>query len=145
MINKELKRLNRRELVDIIYQMKKNEEQMKEQIATLESQLQDKKINISVAGSIAEATVDLTKIFTTAQVTADLYLHQISTMKEDTEKECAKMIEDAKNKVEEILTEGKRQYEELVGKDKDRDKWQQLFDEIKELGEPKTEEKTENE
>ena len=96
MISKELKKLSRRELVDIIYQLKKNEEQLQEKIATLEEELQDKRIKLSVAGSIAEATVDITNIFHTAQRTADLYLHEIACMKADTERECAKMLEKAR-------------------------------------------------
>ena len=55
MISKELKKLSRRELVDIIYQLKKNEQQMQEKIAALEEALQEKRIRVSVAGSIAEA------------------------------------------------------------------------------------------
>ena len=103
MISKELKRLSRRELVDIIYQLKKNEEQLQAQIATLEEALQDKRIKLSVAGSIAEAAMDVTNVFATAQRTADLYLHEISCMKADTERECAKMIEEARKQAELIL------------------------------------------
>lgn len=103
MISKELKKLRRRELVDIIYQMKKNEDQLREQIATLEAALQDKRIKLSVAGSIAEAAMDVTNVFATAQRTADLYLHEISCMKADAERECAKIIEEAHKKAELIL------------------------------------------
>ena len=35
MVSNELRKLNRRELIDIIYQMKKNEQQMQEQITAL--------------------------------------------------------------------------------------------------------------
>ena len=38
MISKELKKLRRRELVDIIYQLKKREDQLREQVATLDEQ-----------------------------------------------------------------------------------------------------------
>ena len=41
MISKELKRLSRRELVDIIYQLKKNEQEMQERIQSLEKDLQE--------------------------------------------------------------------------------------------------------
>ena len=105
MIGKELKRLNRRELVDIIYQLKKNEQENREKIEALEEELQDKRIRISVAGSIAEAATDITHIFATAQRTADLYLHEIASMKEDTEKECAKMLEEARKQAKMILEE----------------------------------------
>ena len=47
MINKELKRLSRRELVDIIYQLKKNEQEMQEEIESLKNELEDKRIRIS--------------------------------------------------------------------------------------------------
>ena len=105
MIGKELKRLSRRELVDIIYQLKKNEQEKQEELAALEEALQERRIRISVAGSIAEAATDITQIFFTAQKTADLYLREIEAMKEETEKECAKMLEDARKQAEMILAE----------------------------------------
>ena len=105
MISKELKRLSRRELVDIIYQLKKNEQEKQDKIATLEDALQEKRIRVSVAGSIAEAATDITRIFSTAQRTADLYLNEIAAMKEETEKECAKMLENARKQAEMILAE----------------------------------------
>lgn len=103
MIGKELKKMSRRELVDIIYQLKKNETQMQEKIAELEEALQDKRIKLSVAGSIAEAAMDMTNVFATAQRAADLYLHEISCMKADAERECAKIIEEAQEKARSIL------------------------------------------
>lgn len=110
MVGKELKKLSRRELVDIIYQMKKNEQQMQEEIAALQELLQDKRIRVSVAGSIAEAAADITQIFSTAQMTADLYLHEIACMKADTQRECAKMLEDARKQVQDILEDGAERY-----------------------------------
>ena len=108
-ISKELKKLSRRELVDIIYQLKKNEQEKQEQIAALEEELQDKRIRISVAGSIAEAAIDITQIFSSAQRTADLYLHEISAMKADAELECAKMLEEARKQAEMILAEARNE------------------------------------
>lgn len=105
MIGKELKRLSRRELVDIIYQLKKNEQENREKIEALEEELQNQRIRVSVAGSIAEAATDITRIFSTAQRTADLYLNEIASMKAETEKECVKMLEDAKKQAEMILVE----------------------------------------
>ena len=82
--SKELKKLSRRELVDIIYQLKKNEQKNQEKIAALEESLREKRIRVSVAGSIAEAAADITQIFAAAQETADLYLGEIAAMKEET-------------------------------------------------------------
>lgn len=141
MISKELKKLNRRELVDVIYQLKKNEEQLREQIASLEEQLQDRRIKLSVAGSIAEVATDITGIFSVAQSTADLYLREIASMKEDAQIECEKMIEEAKKKVESIMDDGKGQYDALAARYRaDHKKWQQLRAEMETLQEQESDE-----
>ena len=127
MISKELKRLSRRELVDIIYQLKKNEEEMQEEIESLKNELQDKRIRISTAGSIADAAISVTNLFSTAQMTADLYLREISYMKENTEKECEKKIEDAEKKVKKILADGEKKFDTLQAVYKSEyAKWQRL-------------------
>ena len=77
MISKELKRLSRRELVDIIYQLKKNEQDMQEEIESLKTELEDKRIRISTAGSIADAAMSVTNVFSTAQMTPLLILTSI--------------------------------------------------------------------
>ena len=114
LISRELKKLSRRELVDIIYQLKKNEQQMQEKITALEEALQEKRVRISVAGSIAEAAADITNLFSTAQLTADLYLHEITCMKADTERACAKMIEDARARAEQIIAGAESQANDLL-------------------------------
>lgn len=134
MVSKELKKLSRRELVDIIYQLKKNEQEQQSQITKLEDALREKRIRISVAGSIAEAAVDITNVFSVAQTTADLYLHEITCMKKDTEEKCAKMIEDASKKAEKILAESKKKCDDLDARyQRDYQKWQQLLAQIQTL------------
>lgn len=138
MIGKEIKKLSRKELVDIIYQLKKNEQEKQEEIAALEAALQEKRIRVSMAGSIAEAAVDITQIFSTAQRTADLYLHEIAAMKEDTEKQCAAMIEEARKQVEAILSDGEKQVSEMNARYIAADKqYQQLMEDIRQLEEQK--------
>ena len=127
MISKEIKRLSRRELVDILYQLKKNEQEMQAEIELLKNELQDKRIRISNAGSIADAAVAVTNMFSTAQMTADLYLREIACMKEEAEKECAKKLADAESKVKEILSEGDKKLDALkAAYESEYAKWQQL-------------------
>jgi chromosome condensin MukBEF complex kleisin-like MukF subunit len=139
MIGKELKKLSRRELVDIIYQMKKNEEQMQEEITSLQEALQDKRIRLSMAGSIADAAASVTNVFNAAQMTADLYLNEISCMKEETRQECNKMLEEAHATVEKIFDEGKKRFAELSDRYRaEYEKLQMLREEIQLLEERKT-------
>ena len=138
MNSKELKRLNRRELVDIIYQLKKNEQEMQEVIAALEKEVQDKRIRISAAGSIADAAMSVTNVFSSAQQTADIYLYEISKMKEDTERECAIKLKEAEDKVKEIIADGEKKYTNLKAYyKKDYKKWKRLQEEIAALEEKK--------
>ena len=123
MLSKELKKLSRRELVDVIYQLKKNEEQLLEEVEVLKQQLEDKRIGLSVAGSIAEAAVGMTNIFSTAQMTADLYLNEISRLKSETEKFCTKRVLEAENQIATLNEHYKTEYQ----------KFKKLQQEIKEL------------
>ena len=113
MLSNELKRLGRRELVDIIYQMKKNEQQLQEENAALQEKLQDRRLRVSMAGSIAEAATDITEIFSAAQITANLYLHEISCMKADTAKECEQLLAQAREQHRAILEESEERLARL--------------------------------
>ena len=136
MLSKELKKLGRRELVDIIYQLKKNEEELRAELSSLKNELNEKRIKLSQTGSVAEAAASITNVFSAAQQTADLYLNEITQIKKETEAECAAMVDAAKKKVETILLEGQKQYNALNERYKaDYQKWQQLKSEIQKLKE----------
>lgn len=134
MIGKELKKLSRRELVDIIYQMKKNEQQMQEEIAALQEALREKRIRLSMAGSIAEAAADITQLFSTAQRTADLYLREVACLKEETEHECEKLLEDARKRVNDMMADGQKRLSDLNAcYQSEYEKLQRLREKIREL------------
>jgi hypothetical protein len=113
MINKELKKLSRKELVEVIYQLKKNEEKLQARIEEAEQELKDKRMRLAEAGSIADAAMGVTDVFSHAQAAADLYLQEVSCMKATTQQECDAMIENAKEVVDSILAEGKERYAAL--------------------------------
>lgn len=102
MSNKDLRRLSRRELVDIIYQMKKDILKLQEQNTILQAELENKRVRISEAGSIAEAAVSITNVCTEVQKAADLYLQEIVSMKANTEEECKRIIEEANTQAQTI-------------------------------------------
>lgn len=134
MINKELKHLSRKELVDIIYQLKKNEEELEAVIESQKKELQEKKIRLSMAGSIADAAMSVTNVFSTAQMTADLYLQEIAFMKEETEKECERKTQETEERVKAVLTDGEKKLSALkTSYKKEQIKLQQIRNEIKEL------------
>lgn len=124
MVSKELKKLSRRELVDIIYQLKKNEQLLQDEIASLREALQDRRI-------IAEAAISITNVFSSAQAAADIYLQEVSCMKQDAEIECTKMINEAKQRTAEIIAEGEKQRAILSDLyQRDLKKWYKLHQEV---------------
>ena len=141
MISKELKKMSRRELMDIIYQMKKNEQQMQEEITSLQNALQDRRIRLSSAGSVAEAAASITDVLSAAQRTADLYLHEISCMKEETEKACAAKIEEANRTAAKIMADVEKHCGEWkLRYQAEYEKWQQLYESVKAFEGPQTQE-----
>jgi hypothetical protein len=50
---------------------------LREQLAEAKAKLEDRRITIEKAGSLAEASLQLTKIFEEAQKAADLYLDNV--------------------------------------------------------------------
>ncbi len=83
MADRDLRRLSRRELIEIIYALKEREESLTRENEDLRSALSDRKIAISKAGSIAEAALALNDIFAQAQAAADVYLASVRAAAED--------------------------------------------------------------
>jgi cell division septum initiation protein DivIVA len=131
MVSNELKKLSRRELVDIIYQLKKNEQLLQDEIASLQEALEDRRIHLSTAGSIAEAAISITNVLSSTQAAADLYLQEVTYMKQDAEIECAKMIDEAKQQAAEIIAESEKQRTDLNKLYQyELEKWYKLHQEV---------------
>ena len=67
MVKKELKRLRRTELLEILLEQGKENEQLKKKIKELENELSDRKILINETGSIAEAALAMNGMFEAAE------------------------------------------------------------------------------
>lgn len=74
MADRELKKLSRAELIDIIYALKEREDDLSAQVAALEEKLAQREIQISRPGSIAEAALAINRVFEQAQAAAEDYL-----------------------------------------------------------------------
>lgn len=73
--NKDLKKLKRAELLEIMLEQGRQIDSLKEEIDKLQKELENKTIQIEESGSLAEASLRVTKIFTEAQKAVDVYLY----------------------------------------------------------------------
>ncbi|MCD0040275.1 hypothetical protein HK298_10540 [Streptococcus agalactiae] len=76
----DLNKLKRKELLEIMLEQQLLIEKQEKEIQQLKEALDDKKIKISKAGSIAEASLMLSGIFETAQLAADTYLENVKNL-----------------------------------------------------------------
>ena len=82
MTEKELRRLSRMDLLEMLLEQSKEVEQLRAELETVKKQLEDRRIMEQEAGSIAEAALRLNKVFEAAQQAADQYLENIRTQAE---------------------------------------------------------------
>ncbi len=77
MTDKELKRLSRAELLQLLLDKTREAERLKAELEETKIQLESREILLQDTGSIAEAALKLSGVFETAQQAADLYLENI--------------------------------------------------------------------
>lgn len=82
MTEKELKKLSRADLLELLLQERRENEQLHTEINRLKEKLADRTIKIQNAGSIAVASLQLSGIFNAAQEAADRYLESIRSLSE---------------------------------------------------------------
>ena len=97
MADRELRRMHRAELIEIIYALKQSEDQLKAQNAALTAQLQDRQLRLESAGSIAQAALELNNVFAAAQAAADDYLHSVQASLADTNATAANTLSQARS------------------------------------------------
>lgn len=80
MAERELRRMSRTELIEIIYALKQHEEELERENEALQIKLADRTMRLEHAGSIAEAALSLNRVFEAAQAAADTYLESVKAM-----------------------------------------------------------------
>ncbi len=114
MADKELRHMSRMELIEIIYAVQQEEQSLRRENEELKSQLEDRKIRIEEAGSIAEASLDLNHIFEDAQEAAEQYLSSVQeSAHEDAAAASEETVAQAREEAQRILTEAQEKAEQI--------------------------------
>lgn len=77
MTEKQLKKLSRRELLEMLVVQTRKVEQLEKQLEETNRKLNDKMITIENCGSLADAVMQLNGVFEAAQKAAEQYLENI--------------------------------------------------------------------
>ena len=109
MTDKEFKRLNRAQLIDIIYQFQLQVGELSEEKKELERELADKRLRLSNAGNIADAALEINDCFRTAQNAAEQYLNEIKALYDEIEVERQRILAEAHAEAAVIIANAKKQ------------------------------------
>lgn len=85
MNERELKKLSRADLLELLIEQVKENERLTVRLAEKEAQLQERRITLEKAGSIAEAALALNGVFAAAQAAADQYLESLAARSREPE------------------------------------------------------------
>ena len=106
MTEKELKKLNRYQLLELLIMQTTRADQLQKQLEEVQDKLNAREIDLASAGSIADASVRISGLLEAAQEAADMYLEasnkRIAKMEKIARRRADKIIEDARREAEAI-------------------------------------------
>lgn len=84
MTDRELKRLSRAELLELLLEQVEENEALRAEVIELKAQLADRTIRIEQAGSIADAALRLNGVFEAAEAAAKQYVDSLKELEKST-------------------------------------------------------------
>lgn len=140
MTDKELRRLSRADLLELLLEQSREVERLKAELAEATGQLESRRLEVTRAGSIAEAALQLNGVFTAAQQAADQYVENVKRQFEtvmrqfeaaqqkteemesrcreletETRAKCLRMVQQAREQADACLRDARRQAERTRG------------------------------
>lgn len=107
MVPKGLKRLNRRELLEMLLDLSKENDSLRKENLALRQKLESKTIAIDQCGSLAEAALQLNGIFEAAQAACEQYTYNIHARNEELEEHIRQMEQQTREKCEAMLLQAR--------------------------------------
>ena len=104
----DLKSLTRTELLELLFAQSRKIDELNEKLERAEEALNRRNIEIEKAGSIAEASLRLNKVFLATQKACDQYMENIRIEGEKRRKQCKDMEDATLEKCRKLLMETKR-------------------------------------
>ena len=125
MTDKQLQKLTRGELLQMLIAQTEKNDILTEQLEEARRQLKNRKIICENAGSLAEASLQVSGIFESAQEAIKNYYENIERMSAECDREKARIISKAEKEAEDIMKEAEK-YSSDVRKEAD-DYWNYVY------------------
>ena len=113
MTKKELRKLSRAELLEMLIHQSADLQDCREKLAAAEEALQNREIAIDKAGSIAEASLSLNGVFEAAQLACRQYTENVRLLSERQDAICAKMEAEGRARADALLFKAQQESAEI--------------------------------
>ena len=80
MAERDLKKLNRADLLEMLVEVTRENELLQQRIEALENRLSSREIDLATSGSIAEAALRINGVFAAAEAAAQQYLENVKRL-----------------------------------------------------------------
>lgn len=118
MTAKELKKLSRKDLLEILLEQSKQMMALEQQLAQAREELESRKIQLNESGSIAEAALKLNGVFEAAQAASQQYVDNIKSLSERQEQVCQQREQECTRHIEQRMKEAEQTREQMLLKTK---------------------------
>lgn len=122
MTQKELKRLSRGDLLEMMLSLSKENEHLRKELHNARQQLEDRRLTVEHSGSLAEAALQLNGVFQAAQEACDQYSLNIRTQAEELLAQAREKLETADARAEEIIAQANTQSNHILAKTREQAK-----------------------
>lgn len=102
MTEKEMRRLSRAELLELLLVQTKETERLREKLKKTEAMLSDRYLRVQKAGDLAHAVLEINEVALAVQDAAQQYLDNIVTMEQETRLECQRILAEANAEADRI-------------------------------------------
>lgn len=99
---KELKRLNRAELLELLLTQTRETERLQKELEETKARLNDRNLRIQETGDLAQAVLSLNGVMEAAQTAANQYLENIQAMERETREKCDLLLRQAREEAEKV-------------------------------------------
>lgn len=114
MTEKELRRLGRGDLLNLLLEQSRENQRLHEQLQAAQDALADKAIRIDKAGSIAEASLQLNGVFQAAERACQQYTENIARLSQHQQVICARREKESQKKALQIVADAQKQAEDAT-------------------------------
>lgn len=108
MLEKELKRQSREELLQLLLHQTKEAERLRTELAEARQQLDDRQLQVEQAGTLADAVVAVNGVMEAAQAAAGQYLENLARRDADAQARAEAVLAQARQEAEGILSEAEQ-------------------------------------